>query len=347
MNDACRPFRALLERHLDGELAPNETEQLGAHLASCAECRHELEELQQLDLLVRQAEPPPLAEEYWDWHRQEVWRRIRSRDRARRSPETRRSFRWLRLASITAGVAAMLLVIAGGWRLLTDAPQRERPGLLGEELAGTRSAEPEEAVRLAEPLTETARVPDAVAVVPALPPEPGTAEEAALRGTPKAELPAVASEPVAGAAGRVEADRTAPGTEAPPVAASSDQQTPEEAVARYQAYSDSVRAKAAGLRAGATGAADEPPRLSALALLPPAPGPDSLTVTVRVLVGPDGSVTRVELVRGADDPGTDSLIQRAFSRSRFQPGYRNGLPVSGWLEVSRPLLPAPATDRDH
>jgi hypothetical protein len=56
MSETMQHFETgLLQAHLDGELPGAESEQLIVHLANCAECRHELEELDAASRLVAEA----------------------------------------------------------------------------------------------------------------------------------------------------------------------------------------------------------------------------------------------------------------------------------------------------
>jgi hypothetical protein len=56
MSETMQHFETgLLQAHLDGELSGPESEQLALHLADCAECRHELEELDAASRLVAEA----------------------------------------------------------------------------------------------------------------------------------------------------------------------------------------------------------------------------------------------------------------------------------------------------
>ncbi|HDQ99122.1 MAG TPA: hypothetical protein ENN51_02395, partial [candidate division WOR-3 bacterium] len=281
MKDDCRPTRDLLARHLDGELDPETTAQVTAHLAACADCRRELEELRRLDQLVGRSEPPPLAEEYWDWHRQEVWRRIRSRERPHRRPAPGPRFGWLRVATYGAAAAAALLVVIFGWRLLSDEPGREPTEAVAmeprtaEELSEALSRAP--APRRAEPdrplTTAEAESPVALETKPAPAPETGAVPAArkepdALAEPGKAQPPA---DPVPRIAG-IAREEPVGETDAAPLA-------PEAALARYRAFADSIEREAAGIRI-LTDSADEAPRLTALEPLPAAPGPDSIIVVI-------------------------------------------------------------------
>ena len=68
--------------------------------------------------------------------------------------------------------------------------------------------------------------------------------------------------------------------------------------------------------------------------MPPAAAQQQGTVTVRVLIGADGSVERAEV---AESSGFDSLDDAALetvrSRWRFVPARHDGLAVESWVLV--------------
>ncbi len=125
MKHKCGSVREWLGAFADGELDPERAEQVRAHLETCAACRHELDQIQELHRLAKSVEHPRLAEDYWDWHRTKVWHGIRNRKRAA-MPSYRPSFAWPKLAAAAAGLVVVLVVVIAGWRSLL-----ERPGLGG------------------------------------------------------------------------------------------------------------------------------------------------------------------------------------------------------------------------
>jgi anti-sigma factor RsiW len=71
MTDACEKYRVLLHGHLDGELTPEEEEELRGHLTSCGKCAGAADELRNMmrdlnEMSLRFAEP-------------HVWDEVRSR----------------------------------------------------------------------------------------------------------------------------------------------------------------------------------------------------------------------------------------------------------------------------
>jgi len=116
MKTDCGRLSALLGAYADGELDAALTEQVKAHVATCAECRRELEALNQLHQLVRRAGPPEPRDEYWDWHRTRVWRRL-NQDTREHQRFYRPSFVWPKLATL-AGALVVLVVAIVGWQTL-------------------------------------------------------------------------------------------------------------------------------------------------------------------------------------------------------------------------------------
>ncbi len=65
----CGRFKDLMMASLDGELSPEEMQELGRHLAACEECRREFEQLREVTDFVGRIELPRPSEEdmmrYW------------------------------------------------------------------------------------------------------------------------------------------------------------------------------------------------------------------------------------------------------------------------------------------
>lgn len=57
-------------------------------------------------------------------------------------------------------------------------------------------------------------------------------------------------------------------------------------------------------------------------------------VTVRVLIGTDGRVKAVELVRTASDAFFEATRRYALSRWRFKPATRDGMPYESWRTMT-------------
>jgi len=143
MKQKCGSVREWLGAFADGELDPERVEQVRAHLETCAGCRHELDQIQELHRLAKSVEHPQLAEDYWDWHRTKVWHGIRNRKRES-MPSYRPSFAWPKLAAAAAGLVIVLVVVLSGWHTLLPRPgETHRSQPAGEVAAERRSPAPQ------------------------------------------------------------------------------------------------------------------------------------------------------------------------------------------------------------
>ena len=107
MNPTCQDLAPLLSARASGALEPAEAERLDAHLAACPGCRLELESLEDVLGLARQA-PPSEAEEA---SLRDLEDRLRS---SWERSERRRTARWRVAAVVGAVAAAATLVLAPG-----------------------------------------------------------------------------------------------------------------------------------------------------------------------------------------------------------------------------------------
>ncbi len=57
-------------------------------------------------------------------------------------------------------------------------------------------------------------------------------------------------------------------------------------------------------------------------------------VTVRVLVGRDGRVARIEPIQATSDAFFQATKRRALSKWRFRPATRDGVPTESWREMT-------------
>jgi anti-sigma factor RsiW len=76
---ACLWIRPLLERHVDGALAPRASRSVKTHLGLCQGCRRRMERLVRLESLVRSAAPEP-AQPGWEGFWEGVHARILSEE---------------------------------------------------------------------------------------------------------------------------------------------------------------------------------------------------------------------------------------------------------------------------
>lgn len=349
MKKECRRIEELLERFLDGELDEAQSASVAEHLGECAECQHKLAELQAIDRLFREKdEPPKLAEEYWDWHRSQVWRRMRA-DRRREYEGVRRlRFNWIRGATVAAGAAVVLIAAIGGWRLLQR--PKAAPMAVAEEQGPEHGfgAEPAAATRTggrqAEP-RDRAEVPKAV-----------TAPRASGGARQPAAGLAMATDEVE-AEGLADADgglttETRESTlseiaEATGGAADRGQELSGESVTLAAKQAPAARTTAevsvagekegwlAGGRAEYATACDSAPEVVDIGILPRVPPDETATVFIRALVEPDGSVSSVELESASGSPLLDTIAFQNVQQARFRAGYFQGEPVRCWVRIAQ------------
>ncbi len=72
----CEEVKPYLAAYLDGELPPETKKQVERHLAGCAECSAELEEMRRIRNLLSQIEPPKLPDIYWKTYWSGIYNRI-------------------------------------------------------------------------------------------------------------------------------------------------------------------------------------------------------------------------------------------------------------------------------
>ncbi|WP_423606478.1 TonB family protein [Sphingomonas sp. MS122] len=58
------------------------------------------------------------------------------------------------------------------------------------------------------------------------------------------------------------------------------------------------------------------------------------SVTVRALIGVDGRVKAIEILKSPDDALSEATRRQALSRWRFKPATRDGIPVEGWKRMT-------------
>jgi TonB family protein len=147
MKRECDAIRPLLGAFADKELDAAQADRVRQHLATCTDCPRELAQIEQLHKLVKGVEHPRLAEDYWHWHRARVWRGIRNVTR-RRMPTFRPSFAWTRFATVAAGLAVVLVVVIGGWRMFGERQLLTGRGMVAERtLAQPQAAVPPAALK--------------------------------------------------------------------------------------------------------------------------------------------------------------------------------------------------------
>src|SRR6185369_15228843 len=112
----CEVCSELLEEYLDGELAPQDREQINAHIFACIECSESLAALTAEQELFarydREIEVPPF-----------LWTRVAAHTVSERLAPKRR---WL-APSLTAAFAALLITLALGIVYLKSRPNPPAP----------------------------------------------------------------------------------------------------------------------------------------------------------------------------------------------------------------------------
>ena len=58
------------------------------------------------------------------------------------------------------------------------------------------------------------------------------------------------------------------------------------------------------------------------------------SVTARVLIGADGRVKAIDIVKSPSDGLSDATRRQALARWRFKPATRDGVPVEGWKTMT-------------
>ena len=131
MKRECDRTRPLLGAYADNELGPDQAAQVLTHLETCADCRRELDQIEGLGKLAKSVQHPKLVDDYWDWHRDRVWRRILGADR-RQAPSRRPSLAWARLILPAVSAAVLVFVIFAGWRMLGEKSSLTGKGMVAE-----------------------------------------------------------------------------------------------------------------------------------------------------------------------------------------------------------------------
>jgi TonB family protein len=324
MKHSCGSVREWLGAFADGELDPARTEQVRDHLETCAGCRRELDQIQELHKLTKSVEHPRLAEDYWDWHRTKVWHGIRNRKRASTS-SYRPSFAWPKLATAAAGLVVVLVMVIAGWRTLL-----ERPGTAGRTLAeGQTKAEAPVAsapgARRSEEVKETGKVAAGI---------PVRVED---RSDGLAEVPAAtgrdAEKTSIGYAARGAGTTGANDASKPAAASVRRSEEAELKVAAEQPDKDLASAPSAGSQHFRSSSAKPKGRIVSGPVLldqPPLADADALdtgTVLLNVKTDSSGRVLSAGVRRSSGSPRLDSAAVRQIRQSRFKAAVKNNRSV--------------------
>ena len=114
MSKKCHHYKLLIMKHLDGETSPSEAQELTVHLAECANCQQELEDLQKIKEVTGEMKKHFLPEMAWD----EYWRRLFNR--------LERGISWILIS-----IGAIILLVYGAYHFVIDVlGSSEIPGIV-------------------------------------------------------------------------------------------------------------------------------------------------------------------------------------------------------------------------
>jgi TonB family protein len=326
MKQTCGSVREWLGVFADGELDPERTEQVRAHLETCAGCRRELDQIQELHKLMKSVEHPRLAEDYWDWHRTKVWHGIRNRKRAS-TPSYRPSFAWPKLTAAAAGLVVVLVVVIAGWRTFLPKQGLIRPvGYLASE-PGRAAPQPVAATPGARRSMESEEADEAAG---------GTSAEVKGRWDELAQVPKTAARD----AEKVSVGYAAKRAEATGVtSASKPSTTPASGiVSRMEVAAEEHREELSGTASAgaqhvrASSGEGKSRMVSGPVLLesPPLADADALdtgTVFLNVKTDSAGRVLSAGVRRSSGSPRLDSVAVRQIRQSRFKAAVKNNRSV--------------------
>lgn len=109
----CHDYKDLMMGYLDNELSDEQKRQFEEHLAGCSECKAELEEFRKLKSITDEVTLVEPEDRIW----QDYWSGIYNR--------IERSIGW-----IVFSVAAILLTIYGGFKLIEELIKDDTVGML-------------------------------------------------------------------------------------------------------------------------------------------------------------------------------------------------------------------------
>ncbi len=334
-----------VSQYLDNELAAAERAKFEAHLAACADCRREVEQLRALDRLVKvKDEPPKLAADYWDWHRQQVWRGIRSGRRRVMTEPYRPKFAWFKLASLVGMAAVLLVVVIAGWRVLLPGATR---------LAEPRRALEEPAVGTVERGTGAPATGGYAATKPTTPAADRDQEQ--VRPAGEVAGRSAAAEPVQGGAGMGRASgefALGVGKTARDEVGVAGQSQAQSRVAGRAAKAEPPAVVSITPEAEASvtevekldvvdavpdaySACDQLPRVVDIPQLPTVDAAETSTVLIRALVELTGRASKVLVDRSSGNSLLDSIAARNVRQAEFEPGVEEGQSVRCWLRVAQ------------
>jgi len=323
MKRECDAIRPLLGAFADKELDAAQADKVRQHLATCADCPRELAQIEQLHKLVKSVEHAQLAEDYWHWHRARVWRGIRDQ-RRELMPRFKPSFMWAKLAPVAAGLAVVLVVVIGGWRMFGERQLLTGKGMVAERTqTRLRASAPSEA--LGTPAT-------------------GTTEEKVTTAEARREEPEalVSGGAAAGARGAGNADKAASGFAGKAAKDGGLARTKSEPPAARANAADELERMPAAAPPVAGKSAEDMATLSdsiatgpVLLESPPMPDFDILdtgTVLLNVTTDSNGLVLRAVVSQTSGSVLLDSIALLQMRKSRFRALVKNNRHVPSSFE---------------
>jgi len=317
--DAIRP---LLGAYADKELDPARAEQVRIHLETCADCRRELAQIEGLGKLAKGVQHPQLVEDYWDWHRDRVWRGIMGADR-RQAPSRRPTLAWARLILPAVSAAVLVFVIFAGWRMLG-----EKSPLTGKGMVAERDLTQEPAPAPVATREERGPVAGAKSAGTGAAVGEGPSQLAATgRGTEKTEVSYAGKG--GGAAGAVSGSNRSMAAErrgAPQSEIAADE------LGKALASAPSPGGQPSGASSKKMGRIISGPVLLESPTLADADALDTGTVLLNVKTDSAGRVLSAAVRRSSGSAKLDSVAVRQMRLSRFKAAVKNNRSVSSSFE---------------
>ncbi len=316
MKRECRAFRPLLGALHDRELNQVTEESVREHLKTCADCQRELVRLEHLTSLTRKVGPPELAEDYWDWVRARVQRRL-EQDRRPRQQFYRPSFVWPRVATLAGALVVVLVVVLVGWQTMGPGLLRHEPVRRPERVQPSATSGLESAEETAPSLEQKAE--------PVL-----VGKSGRVSGPSKKKVEVEAAATVQKQEDHLSEDAAVPqaAVETPAQTDKVESESNERVQGQDERFSVSARHRSEerprpverrfeGRRAGGAGQTVLPERLSA----PPLPQVgvgDTGTVLVEITTDNKGNVIAAVVRRSSGIPLLDSLAVENARASKFR-----------------------------
>jgi TonB family protein len=328
----------LLGACADKELDATQAGRVEQHLATCADCRRELAQIEELSKLTKSVPHPELAEDYWYWHQHRVWRRI-NHDRRGLSRPLRQSLVSGRFVGVAAGLVVVAVVVIAGWRMMdqgslgdvsrylmmekTAGKQPEavaaQPKTAGDE-ARADSREPEAGQSINEIAAGKAVEAQGKGLA-----EVGRGGSAAGLGTASREpVDATLHAPDQGMAATGHKDKGEAAELMLGKARAVEQPAPPGTAADFAPAPPGSAGKGARMRSEK---ADLTPVLVSEPILPEVGESDTGTAVLRLTTDSLGFVTQAVVTRSSGRALNDSIAVLTARASRFQPVLREGRPV--------------------